>query len=263
MLIRAINRPDNDVEVSPSTIVNPSFSRASIAPWDTTAGFGDYRKDLSVLESPSCNIPTGNVPTIHRQPPTASSTVSPWSNEANSAHGRQSKPSHMASSVFGSFYNSSSDELPQLSPGFVPHNGAAAPWDEDRRPSVASTSTLSSTGSKRSLTGRFHKKLQGFFGEDFDPDEPRNNSEGSIHTTNTLGADGARDRQGSTTTRAESPGPSRPRTPQPSSEVTPWVFQEPPTKVSCPSSHPDMHRRPLTHCARTCPRPHPNHPPPT
>lgn len=73
------------------------------------------------------------------------------------------------------------------------------------------------------------------FGEDFDPDEQRNNSDGSIQTANTLAAEGSRDRdrgrQSSATTRAESPGPSRPKTPVPSSEVTPWVFQDPP-KVS-------------------------------
>ena len=238
MLTRTCHyRPDNDVEVSPSTIVNPIFnprntnnaSISSIAPWETP-DFGDYRKDLSVLESPSCNLPTG-VPVIQRQPPTASSTISPWANDLTTpAYGRQNRPTHMASSVFGSFYNSSSDDLPQLSPGFLPPNGTRAPWEEDRRPSVASTSTLSSTGSKRSLTGRFHKKLQGFFGEDFDPDEPRNNSEGSIQTTGTtVGLDGSRDRQGSSTMRPESPSALAPKTPVPSSEVTPWVFQDAPT----------------------------------
>ncbi|KAL1311540.1 hypothetical protein AAFC00_001660 [Neodothiora populina] len=222
-------RPGNDVDVSPSTIVNPTLPRpnlSDIAPWDSS-DFSDYRKDLSVLESPSCNVPGGGVPAILRQPPTASAVVSPWSTDPQIAHGRSNPTSHMASSVFGSFYNSSSDDLPQLSPGFVPPDGHSAPWDEDRRPSVASNSTLSSTGSKRSFTGRFHKKLAGFFGEDFDPNEARNNSDGSIQTAGVLGAD-ERDRQGSGTTKAESPNPSLPRTPGPSSEVTPWVFQDPP-----------------------------------
>ena len=224
---------------------NNNSHRTSIAPWESSVDFGDYRKDLSVLESPSCNLPSG-VPSIQRQPPTASSTISPWSTDSPPAHGRHNRPSHMASSVFGSFYNSSSDDLAQMSPGFVPPNGSGAPWGEDRRPSVASTSTLSSTGSKRSLTNRFHKKLQGFFGEDFDPEATRNNSDGSIQTTNALGADGSRDRdrQNSGTARAESPpGTSRPRTPAPSSEVTPWVFQDTPQvslhamKTDGPSLH--------------------------
>lgn len=218
--------PDNDVEVSPSTIVNPSFqSRLSTAPWDSQ-GFGDYRKDLSVLESPSCNLPSSGVPAIQRQPPTASSTISPWSIEGASAYGRHGRPSQMASSVFGNLYNSSSDDLPQVSPGFVPSNASIAPWDQDRRPSVASTTTLSSNGSKRSIGGKFHKKLQGFFGDDFDPDDSRHNSDGSIQTAGPSSIDGTRGRQHSATNRSVSPSTSRPRTPGPSSEVTPWVFQD-------------------------------------
>lgn len=154
----------------------------------------------------------------------------------------------MASSVFGTFYNSSNDDLPQLSPGFIPPNGNAAPWDEDRRPSVASNSTLSSTGSKNSLGGRFHKKLQGFFGEDFEnPNDARNLSDGSIQTANnTLGPGDDRSRQNSVATRQgssgrpESPSSSLPRTPQASSEITPWDFQDPPAPSQAPKQQPQQ-----------------------
>ncbi|GAB7351648.1 hypothetical protein MBLNU459_g2252t3 [Dothideomycetes sp. NU459] len=206
-----------------------------IAPWDAPV-FGDYRKDLSVLDSPSASNPTPNVPSISRQPPTASSQTAPWSistpgsAESTPAYGRHNRPTHMASSIFGSYYNSSNEELGQLSPGFVPSKAGAAPWSDDRRPSVASTTaSTTSNASKRSLGQKFHKKLQGFFGDDFDADEAaRHGSDGSVSNT-VNGGDGARDRdRNDSSTRPVSPTSSRPRTPAgPNSEVTPWLFQEP------------------------------------
>lgn len=235
------SRRDNDVEVSPSTVLTGSgrAGTAQIAPWEAHE-FGDYRKDLSILDSPSCNPPS-NIPSISRQPPTASSQIAPWSSlsatgstESTPPFGRSNRPSHMASSVFGSYYNSSNEDISQLSPGFVPSRAGAAPWSDDRRPSVASTTaSTASTASKRSLGQKFHKKLQGFFGDDFDPDDTtRQGSEGSIN--NTLnGGDGGRDRQDSST-RPVSPTSSRPRTPAgPSSEVTPWLFQDTEVRTIC------------------------------
>jgi adenylate cyclase len=100
------------------------------------------------------------------------------------------------------------------------------PMKDDRRPSVASATTVSSTGSKSSMGRGFHKRLQNVFGEDF-PADDRQNSDTSLNTqqrnrgnslSNTIGS-----KQQS---RPTSPTSSRPRTPQASSEVTPWEFQD-------------------------------------
>ncbi|KAF2772582.1 adenylate cyclase protein [Teratosphaeria nubilosa] len=117
---------------------------------------------------------------------------------------------------------------------------------DDRRPSIASATTVSSTGSKSSIGGRTRKKLQGFFGEDVyshaaqDAGGSRQNSEASSMQGGVVPAfapgGGSRLRNNSMNDNMLRSGPpspsgaSRPRTPvpalQPSSEVTPWVFQD-------------------------------------
>ena len=149
----------------------------------------------------------------------------------------------MPSSVFGSFYDDSSDDIGQLSPGFRPSSsqdeGGYA--GDDRRPSIASATTVSSIGSKSSMSRGFHKKLQGFFGDEFPGSEENSRQDSnsslaqmasfppstepsqrtprirnnSINTGGTLNV-----------SRPASPSSvSRPRTPR-TSEVTPWEFQD-------------------------------------
>lgn len=151
-----------------------------------------------------------------------------------------------AQSVFSSFYNNdSSDDLGHISPGFAPVMGMNFPGDgEDRRPSIASAITVSSTGSRGSVSTRVQKKLQGFFGETEVPlggegSNSRQNSEASSMHNGSLplfapGGSASRDRNNSMNdsmlrSGPPSPGTSRPRTPAvlPNSEVTPWVFQDP------------------------------------
>jgi adenylate cyclase len=154
----------------------------------------------------------------------------------------------MANSVWSSFFDDSTEDLTQPSPGFGrPGTGSREDSmgfpmkaDDTRRPSVASTNTASSTGSKSNVNrGGFHKRLQNVFGEDF-PADGRQNSDTSLNTphgTDTQSTRSARNRGNSLNTtigsyhsRPASPTSSRPRTPQPSSEVTPWEFQD--SKVS-------------------------------
>jgi adenylate cyclase len=180
------------------------------------------------------------VPSISRNPPTATSVNSqgaPWSTTPNGAN--------MANSVWGSFFNDSNEDVAQPSPGFRPGTGSREdsmgfPMKDDRRPSVASATTVSSTGSKSSLGRGFHKRLQNVFGEDF-PADGRQNSDTSLNTAyaaDSQCAPGLRNRGNSLNntigsthqSRSGSPVGSRPRTPQASSEVTPWEFQE--AKVS-------------------------------
>lgn len=151
----------------------------------------------------------------------------------------------MPTSVFGSFFNDSSEDV-SLSPGFRPSSsqyGDGQYAGEDRRPSVASATTVSSTGSKSSVGRNFHKKLQGFFGEDFPGMDSRQNSDLSLPPDARVPSDQhslreARKRNNSVNDARSRPGSpasfSRPRTPMASSEVTPWEFQD--TKVcDCPN----------------------------
>jgi len=221
-----------DSEVSPLTVKPaPANARGTIAPWEqqeTTSPatqLSNYRSDLSVLQS------SGNIPSTTQQSP---STISPF------ASGNGEGPP-MATSIFaGSFYNDSSENLGQISPGFSPPDGMRFPTDgDDRRPSVASGTTVSSTGSKSSFSGKYKKKLQGFFGEEYpgaDGSASRQNSETSSIQGAPLPAfapgGGSRERDNSVNDamlRSTPPSPtnvSRPRTPRPSSEVTPWVYQD-------------------------------------
>ena len=176
--------------------------------------------------------------------------------------GNGAATSNPPSGIFGTtFYNDSSDALStasQLSPAFRPGpggiGGAISPrttnpsqapgtstyelpegaFSDDRRPSVASTTTASSQGSKASGTRGGLRKLQGFFGEEF---PGRDGSETSL-PANATSKDGQRsysfnrphrERNYSNATdhtRDASPSSSRPRTPVPSSDVVPFLYQE-------------------------------------
>jgi adenylate cyclase len=203
--------------------------------------FGNYRRDLAVLETSG-----GRIPQIQHNPPTALGSpnqIAPWM----STNGSITTPP----STFGtSFYNDSSDNLSQasqLSPGFRPGTGltgntnntnasdspADAYFGDERRPSVASVTTASSQGSKSSVsrTG-IHKKLHTFFGEDFpgrdgsDTSLPSHGKDVRSHSF----ARSHRDRNQSNATdhtqRDASPAGSRPRTPVPSSDVVPFLYQD-------------------------------------
>ncbi|KAI9651092.1 hypothetical protein NHQ30_001129 [Ciborinia camelliae] len=225
--------------ISPSSSISPNVSPRE----QRMADFGNYRRDLAVLEPSG-----GRIPQIHHNPPTAISStnpIAPWNSTGSSAPSSQNG--------FTSFYNDSSDALSQasqLSPVARPGtavtgntNTSDSPADaffgdgDERRPSVASITTASSTGSKSSLgraVGGIHKKLTSFFGEDLpgvsssDTSLPSQGKEARSHSF----ARSRRDRINSSTTdhghniRDASPaGGSRPRTPVPSSEVVPFLYQ--------------------------------------
>lgn len=208
----------NDSDISPSTIVPPRSSdtngRGNIAPWEA--------------ESPSEQVNNNvSIPTINRQPPSAS----PWSPGDRS--------SQMPNSVFGNtFYNYSSENVDQGSPTFRPSSSPGQNDDDYRRPSIASATTVSSTGST-SIGGKIHKKLHGFFGEEYKglQDESRQHSETSLTQGGQpafspgVGAQRIRTNStnaGATGSNSPSPSDSRPRSPAagPNSEVTPWEFQD-------------------------------------
>jgi adenylate cyclase len=232
-------RFDAEPAVSPGSVPvksQPYASRADIAPWDDPGPspmeqVGDRGRTEFPLHPGSVTTPA-----IKRQG-LAPNAIPSWANSKQD--GRQ-----MPSSVFGGYFGDSSDNLGQVSPGCAPPGGMGFPGDgEDRRPSIASATTVSSQGSKGSMGGKFSKKLQGFFGEDVGNDPSgrygysRQNSETSSLQNIIPGfaPGGSRNRNNSMNdamlreSRPPSPGSSRPRSPAPapSSEVTPWVFQDP------------------------------------
>ncbi|KAH8676841.1 adenylate cyclase [Tricladium varicosporioides] len=241
------SRVETDPQVSPTSAAprsttSPSSTSPNVSPRDhRMTDFGNYRRDLAVLETSG-----GRIPQIQHNPPTALASpnqVAPWM----STNGTASTPT----STFGTtFYNDSSDNLSQasqLSPAFRPGTGftgytnasdspAEAEFADERRPSVASVTTASSTGSKSSVSrGGIHKKLQTFFGEDFpgrdgsDTSLPSHASHGKEVRSHSF-ARSQRERNLSSATditqRDASPGPSRPRTPVPSSDVVPFLYQD-------------------------------------
>jgi adenylate cyclase len=197
----------------------PSGSRQDIAPWEETGAPDSQRNDSSFDTHTSL-----------------SHTNAQWAENL--------RPSQMPSSIFDNdFYNDSSENLDQISPGFAPDRGMTFPGEADhRRPSVASNLTISSNGSMGSRRERMHKKLQGIFGEEFpgvDDATSRQNSEtSSLKGNGSLAAflpnvlaRGRNNSMNDAMRRSRPPSPtlvSRPRTPAPppSSEVTPWEFQD-------------------------------------
>ncbi|KAF2724254.1 PP2C-domain-containing protein [Polychaeton citri CBS 116435] len=230
-----------DNAVSPGTLPTPQSAsahpapangRTNIAPWESPTS----NPDATPQQSP--RNPT--IPRINQHPPSGS----PWDQEQ--------QMTQMPSSVFGNFLNDSSDNLGQISPGFAPPGGMGFPdMSDDRRPSVASATTVSSTGSRGSIPSRAKKKLNSFFGEDYGSTLNTNSNSGDGATRHNSeassmqnlptfapgmgGAAASRNRNNSMNdaifrgSEPPSPSSSRPRSPgpQPSSEVTPWAYQDP------------------------------------
>jgi adenylate cyclase len=168
----------------------------------------DHRKELSVLQAPQF-VMRQNPPTAAPSPINGASTTS--------------TPSFLNSSIFDSqepFHSPSS-----LRPGTAPSTGSAPPGpaesyfpDEPRRPSVASVVTnASSTGSKSSFGKYFSRKI---FGEGETSGDSTVSSESSLPPTVT-----PRTQYGFQ--RPTTPTNSRPRTPLPSAEVVPFLYQDP------------------------------------
>ncbi|KAL5346807.1 hypothetical protein ACLOAV_007948 [Pseudogymnoascus australis] len=235
---------ENESQISPTQLTGPlsaDSSTSNAASFATSLpkehrlsnDFGNYRRDLSVLDTSS-----GRIPSIQHNPPSSVSPrqyTAPWMSPQNGAT--------MPSSAFGtSFYDDSSDNHSmnsQLSPSMRPGTSRTFsdpevdPQDEERRPSLASVATSGSNGSRGSVvrTG-IHKKLQGFFGEEY---SGRDSSDTSL-PTQTAGKEQRsnsysrhhRDRKPSSVAEARdsSPVPSRPRTPVPSSDVVPFLYQD-------------------------------------
>ncbi|KAI9775715.1 MAG: cysteinyl-tRNA synthetase [Geoglossum umbratile] len=236
---------DRDGQVSPGSLDATNFQRPSspspnISPSTTSHSmsiFGNHRRELGVALDGSGSTSMSSAPRLSvspHAPPTG------WSSSNGSTV--------TASSAFPVTYrNDSSDSTVQLSPSFRPGSGRSGLSDspegpffgDERRPSVASvTTSASSTGSKSSVGRSFHKKLHGFFGEEFPMrDYGHNSSETSLPVHGSTGKEHmprSNHRNNSTpgftansaVPRPSTPGGSRPRTPVPSSDVVPFLYQD-------------------------------------
>lgn len=248
--------------------LSPSSTSSSPSFFDTRrrSDLVNYRRDLAVLDPLGGRVsqshkdasPVGSLSPNHH----SSHKIAPWTPMTGNGAATANTPS----GLFGtSFYNDSSDALStasQLSPAFRPPGALgtatsstttttgrtgqqsassfdvtdAAFFNDERRPSVASTTTASSQGSKASGARGGFKKLQGFFGEEF---PGRDGSETSLPANYAPSSkDGQRSysfnrphrernySNATDNTRDASPSSSRPRTPVPSSDVVPFLYQE-------------------------------------
>ena len=182
------------------------------------------------------------VPSISREPPTTPLKQVPSGGSASS-----STPANSMLSADRSFLtDESTDHQTYLAssafrPGTSRSGMSDAPeggwYDNGRRPSVASASTV---GSQDSISRvRQVKKLKGFFGEDPVAFESPHGSDVSLRNFGPLTAstNPLRTRQNSFPSnldgRTISPAHSRPRSPLPSSDTTPWMYQDFKVRLTC------------------------------
>ena len=179
---------------------------------------------------------TGSIPSISREPPSAPlAQIAPWASESSLM------PSTAMLPPARSFFDDGDDDLP--SPSFRPDTARTDTSDsmdtlwhgDERRPSVASASTMGSQDSSTRASGgkaSYQKKLAGFFGEDINGRTSQQGSDTSIPASihSTKKRNNSFRTNNNERVRVASPASSRPLTPLPSSEIVPWMFQDP--KVS-------------------------------
>ncbi|OBT52235.1 hypothetical protein VE04_07934 [Pseudogymnoascus sp. 24MN13] len=247
------NRLENESQISPTQLTGPlsgdsttpssnapaaaSFTASTSPPPSKehrrlSNDFANYRRDLAALDTSG-----GRIPSIQHNPPSA---VSPRQYSAPWMSPTTQNGATMPASAFGtSFYDDSSDNHSmnsQLSPSMRP--GTSRTFsdpevevgpDDERRPSRAACATSGSNGSRGSVvrTG-IHKKLQGFFGEEYGSDVslPAQQQAGKEQRTNSYSRHRERKPSSTAEARDSSPVPSRPRTPVPSSDVVPFLYQD-------------------------------------
>lgn len=155
---------------------------------------------------------------------TSDDEIAPWERDPQ-AQITASRPLNQ------SYFNESvgrDGQGPSMRPDTARTNTSDSPdYEGDaRRPSVASATTVSSTGSRSSATnGRFHKSLKGFFGED--PTDSRKGSTANLPEQVPPGNSSDRPSQRSNSVQTQNTVDDRPKTPAPppSSDVTPWAYQ--------------------------------------
>lgn len=191
---------------------------------------GNYRHDLEYMSAAGqLSAPASR----YRPMGPSNAQVAPWASDALTTNA--------GGLPAGSFFDDGPGRLP-ASPSFRPDTARTGTSDSDplffgdeRRPSMASATTVSSSNSNpRVSVGRStrHMKIANIFGDD--GHESSRGSDTNVLAgghRDQLSSHLCRDRYNSMHTinndrRPISPTSSRPRTPVPSSDVTPWLFQD-------------------------------------
>ena len=229
-----LHRLEDDSPVSPGSNAPAQSNYFSDSPSNSPMDrrmpntYRDYRRDLAIIDTSNARTPS-----ISRDPPssiTPSADIAPWAIE----------PSTTSSGAFSrSFFDDTDETIPSLRPDTARTGASDSPdalsYGDDRRPSLVSITTVSSRGSGSRASGGKNsqqKKLAGFFGEDVSGFSSQQSSNTSIPTIGREHSSHSRKSRNSslqtnnTDGRPISPADSRPRTPLPSSDVVPWVFQD-------------------------------------
>ncbi|PYH77694.1 adenylate cyclase AcyA [Aspergillus uvarum CBS 121591] len=232
----------------PADLYNSIFSWASpdVSPTDQRKPpqFGSHRKAMNMLGTDERNHSSASNP---RGRPSNLSIGPTDTSQPELSPSQSSSPKMLAADASNTFFHDFSEqEASPASATFRPGTAqtyTSEPLDLDfnvdhRRPSVASAMTASSQGSKSSTGALFRKKLQGFFGDEYqgngDPKhDSDNNTQASVSKPSSIDYFRARERANSdgsrnTTDTSHERTPqnhTRPRTPLPSSEITPWMYQ--------------------------------------
>ena len=239
------SRNGDDAAISPGTMAPPGpvpdanyFDRLAPAPppKDRSTTNADNRRNFGH------NNHTGPVPTISRDPPSAPlAQIAPWELEPSTIPATAYPPTR-------NFFDDATDPMSmQVSPAYRPSIArpeiselAGSPVQrrashrDDRRPSVASSSTIGSQDSGFAGMGRTpHKKLGSFFHDDGSNQSPKQGSQSSI--SGRPPHHRSRNNSFQNADRGVSPN-SRPRSPLPSSDVVPWLFQDHKVRSTSPSS---------------------------
>ncbi|KAJ5452763.1 Ras-association [Penicillium cf. griseofulvum] len=222
-----------------------SWNSPGISPTEQRkpSGFGNHREALTVPSNrdspPQSSVSSPRPLPLHssRVDPDEIESIAPWS----------TAPSSGQPDTSGTFYNDYSEhEASPASFTFRPTTGrtfasepAELEYGEHRRPSAASATTVSSQGSRSSISQKFRKKhLKGLLGDDYhSPGELQTDDDGSQNPSSRRGgpvdqlkareranSDGSRNTPEGSNSSQRSQKP-RANIPLPSSDVTPWDYQ--------------------------------------
>ncbi|KIW95902.1 uncharacterized protein Z519_02967 [Cladophialophora bantiana CBS 173.52] len=211
-----------------------SRSNNDIAPWDTRPSQPMPPKAMAIFGTGVNPNATGRQ---HFPQPRQIHEIAPW--DTQHPHDDEIAPwerdpqAHISGTrpLNPSYFNDSTGRDAQGSsrrPDTARTNTSDSPdYDGDaRRPSIASNTTVSSTGSRSSTAnGRFHKSLKGFFGED--PTDSRKGSTADLAEPVPPANSSDKPSQRSGSIQTQNTVEDRPKTPAPppSSDVTPWAYQ--------------------------------------
>ena len=223
---------DEEAPVSPLSGPRQSTIHPSARDGPSVSRRDSFRHPALRKEVENVDYIGNQVPSISRELP-----VNTLKQVPSSGSGSSNTPANSLLSADRSFFDDSVDHQ-SYSSTFRPStsrsgmsDGPEGGWyDDGRRPSVASASTVGSQESTSRV--RQAKKLKTFFGEDPTGFDSPHGSDVSLRNfgPTTAATNHLRTRQNSFPSnfdgRAISPANSRPRSPLPSSDTAPWMYQD-------------------------------------